>query len=231
MAYGDGSMGLSMGPDMMGDDALGDDVLGDAQAVADMLGVDVGDVLGAVARRRRGMRTGNPRAFGRPGRGLPARALGAPQRLGTPLTGPLGWRAPQLAPGVMAPFEGLVPLPLVPNAGGGTFTSLVNNITFQARPQKPFRGERLVASVRRSAGAGAVLILAQSIFVGTDLQQAFAGGIDIEVFAANSVDVRMVFTAAQPGIEYSILCTPTIAVPVGETVSVSLTVLGRIVQG
>lgn len=229
MAYGDFSSGLSMGPDMTGDD-MGDDVLGDAQAVADMLGVDVGDVLGAIARRRAPVRRPAPRAFGRPGRGQPPRQLMAP-RLGAPLTSPLPWRAPQLAPGVMAPFEGLVPLPLIPNAGGGTFTSVVNNISFQGRPQKPFRGERLVASVRRSAGAGGVLILAQSIFVGTDLQQAFAGGIDIEIFAANSVDVRMVFTSAQPGIEYSILCTPSIAVPVGETVSVSLTVLGRIVQG
>lgn len=224
-----------MGPDMMGDDmgtdVLGDDTLGDAQAVADMLGVDVGDVLGAIARGRR--RAPVRRFAARPGRGAPARGLMAAPRmlpLGDRLTGQLGWRQPQLAPGVMAPFEGLVPLPLVPNAGGGVFTSVVNNIQFTARPQKPFRGERLVATVRRSAGAGGVLILAQSIFVGTDLQQAFAGAIDVETFAANSVDVRMVFTSAQPGIEYSILCTPSIAVPVGETVSVTLTVLGRIIQ-
>src|SRR6188768_1557946 len=57
------------------------------------------------------------------------------------------WRS-QLAPGVIQPDEGMVPLTLVGQAGAppGQFSSALQTLTFQGQLQKPFRPERLRCS-------------------------------------------------------------------------------------
>lgn len=225
------------------DEILGEDLLGDElNGVEDMLGDELmgEDVLGRVYRamqRRAAGRAAPARRAGGRGVSSPiaaaarrALALGATGGLGRPLDTAPDWRAAALGPGVNAPVEGLYPLPLVPDQAGGVFLPAgANNIRFVARPQKPFRAERLLAIIRRSAGAAGVDIQSQAFFVGTDLQQAFAGAISLDNFAPNSVGVRLALSQAYPGIEVSMLVTPSIAVPVGESVSVNITLLGRIV--
>jgi len=139
------------------------------------------------------------------------------------------WRQ-QLAPGVAMPGQGLEPLPLTPSANGGVFDAANPAITFSARPQAPFRAERLLASVRRSAGAGAVLILAQSLFVGRQLQLVELGAFDIEFFSPTAFGVRLQLVQADPGVLITMPCQGGIAVPAGETVSVSLMFLGRTIR-
>lgn len=148
--------------------------------------------------------------------------------MGTPLQGPPPWRGPQLAPGVMAPFEGLVPLQLAPDLNSGVLTSAIPTITFSAQPQKPFRGQRMFAVVNRSAGAAAVQPRIQGgIFVGTDLQAASFGDTPLEIYQPTSFGAEMVLTPAGPGISIRVPVTSVPAVPVGESVAISIVILGR----
>src|SRR6516225_2227630 len=59
------------------------------------------------------------------------------------------WRA-QMAPGVIMPDEGMVPLPMAPLANNGFFSATFPQITFQGQLQKPFRAERLLVSTVRT---------------------------------------------------------------------------------
>lgn len=205
-----------------GDDVLGYDVLGN---VVTIRRPPVRQPMAAPQRPGRPMLPPNMRQQMAPPmpQGYPM-----PVPLGAPLSAPPQWRAPQLAPGVMAPFEGLVPLQLEPSANGGVLTAAFPTITFGASPQKPFRGQRIVAVVNRSAGAGAVGVRIQGgVFVGTDLQAASFGDTPLEVFAPTAFGVDLVLAPAGPGIQYRLPVVANPAVPGGETVAVQITILGR----
>lgn len=140
-----------------------------------------------------------------------------------------GWRR-QIAPGVAMPGQGLEPLPLTPSANNGVFDAANQAIEFTARPQAPFRAERLLASVRRSAGAPGVIISGQALIIGRQLQTVEVGAFDLEFFAAQAFGVRLSLVQADPGILIRIPCTATPPVPIGETVAVSLLFLGRTIR-
>lgn len=200
------------------DDMLGGELLG-----YDMLGAPVVVRRGApmTPMRRPAL---NPAMLQRGGQ----QPFLRPGAMGTPLQGPPPWRGPQLAPGVMAPFEGLVPLQLQPDVNAGLMTSAFPLITFSASPQKPFRGQRMFAVVNRSAGAAAVQPRIQGgIFVGTDLQAASFGDTPLEIYQPTSFGAEMVLTPAGPGISIRVPVTSVPAVPVGESVAISIVILGR----
>jgi hypothetical protein len=139
------------------------------------------------------------------------------------------WRG-QLAPGVIQPDEGMIPLPLVGNGGTNTFTAAIATITFQGTLQKPFRGERvLVSTVRTGASAtGRILTL---IFVGTDLQLADINGIDIELVGqAGAFGTRLTMKAAEPGVLIRFQGTLSIALTGTDTIQTQIMLLGRVVH-
>lgn len=141
------------------------------------------------------------------------------------------WRN-RLAPGVPNPGYGHVNLPLRPDTNGGVFTNLVPTIGFEARPQKPFQGMRFVASVRRTIAAGAgPLVLASGIFIGTDLQQGELGEFDIEQFGPTAFDMSMQFVQCEPGVLVRVSCRVNPVLPAGDTVAVSMQILGNYVHG
>jgi len=131
--------------------------------------------------------------------------------------------------GVHAPNEQLHVMPLVPQNSGNTgiFTNAVTSIEFIARPQKPFRGERLISSVAPSSAATAVPV-SSGIFVGVDLQQVEAGNIPLATWAATAFGVRLAMVDALPGIEIRMPCTLVGTMTAGDTIAVALTVLGRV---
>jgi hypothetical protein len=140
-----------------------------------------------------------------------------------------GWRS-QLAPGVIQPDEGMIPLPLVGNIGSNTFTAAVNQITFQGTLQKPFRGERLLVSTVRT-GASAIGRLLTLLFVGTDLQLADINGIDIELVGqAGAFGTRLTMKAAEPGVLVRFQSTLSTALAGTDTILVSMMLLGRVVH-
>ncbi len=143
-----------------------------------------------------------------------------------------GWRN-QLAPGVIQPDEGMVPLPMTALAGSpaGTFTSTLNQITFQGQLQKPFRPERLLVSVVRT-GTDATGRLLTQLFVGTDLQGAEISGWDAELIGqANAFGTRLTCKAAEPGVQVRFIVTLSNAMTVTtSSIFATFLMLGRIVH-
>lgn len=141
------------------------------------------------------------------------------------------WRN-QLAPGVIQPDEGMVPLPLTPSAGSppGTFTTAITTMTFQGQLQKPYRAERLLVSVVRTGPSATGRLLGQ-LFVGTDLQQAEIAGWDIELVGqAGAFGTRLTAKAAEPGVLIRLVVTLSNNPTTTDTIFASLMFLGRVVH-
>lgn len=141
------------------------------------------------------------------------------------------WRD-QLAPGVIQPDEGMVPLPLSANAGSppGTFTSAITTMTFQGQLQKPYRAERLLVSVVRT-GASATGRLLTQLFVGTDLQQAEINGWDAELVGnQGAFGTRLTAKAAEPGVLIRLVVTLSNNPTSTDTIFASMMFLGRVIH-
>lgn len=192
-----------------GDDVEGDvmgDVMGyggpmndegsDAQVVGyDDYGYPI--VVGAPRRRRRG------------------RSMVSVQRP--------NWRNGQLAPGVIAPDQGLLPLPM----GNFTFTASAQTNTFSGQIQKPFRGERWLVTTVRTGASSVGRILGQP-FVGTDLALLDIQPIDVEqIGALNAFGVRLTMKPAQPGVFIRLVCSLSSALAGTDTIFASIQLLGR----
>jgi len=133
------------------------------------------------------------------------------------------WREGQVAPGVIAPDQGLLPLPM----GNFTFALATQTNTFTGQLQKPFRGERLLVTTVRT-GASAVGRLLGQIFVGTDLAQLDVAPIDLEqVGDPGAFGVRLTMKPAQPGVFIRIVTSLSSALAGADTIFTSVTLLGR----
>ena len=189
-------------------DGYEDEVQGSVMGYGSVMGMNQFDVVGA---GRRGMRRRGP----------------GPRRIAIPPKPE--WRS-QLAPGVIQPDEGMVPLPLQPLSNNGTFGAGVSQITWQGDLQKPYRPERLLVSVVRT-GTSAVGRLLGLLWVGTDLQQADIFGFDIEQFGSNTAfGTRLTCKAAQPGVKLRLVVTPS-SVPTGtDTIFATISFSGRVIH-
>jgi len=137
-----------------------------------------------------------------------------------------GWRQSQVAPGVIAPDQGLLPLPM----GNFSFTATAQTNTFSGQLQKPFRGERLLVTTVRTGASAVGRILGQP-FVGTDLALLDINPIDIEQLGAgNAFGVRLTMKPAQPGVFIRIVCSLSSALAGTDTIFASVQLLGRLVH-
>ncbi len=202
------------------------DVVGAVELDGDVMGEVMGageEIVGAVVRRR----DGGHRMLKLMPRGGPVqphnRAMALPDRP--------QWRD-QLAPGVIQPDEGMVPLPLEPQAGSGTFTSTLFAITFQGQLQKPYRPERLLVSTARNTPAANIPRVLGQVFVGTDLQAAEITTFDLELVGnANSFGTRLTCKAAEPGVLVRILASLSSPLPTTtDSIFASMLWLGRIIH-
>lgn len=133
------------------------------------------------------------------------------------------WRQGQLAPGVIAPDQGLLTLPM----GSFTFTASAQTNTFSGQVQKPFRGERFLIRVVRTGTTATGTILAQ-LFVGTDLAMLDVAPVDLESLGnPQAFGVRLTMKPAQPGVFIRALCTLDTVLTSSDTIKVSLQLLGR----
>ena len=134
-----------------------------------------------------------------------------------------GWRQGQLAPGVIAPDQGLLTLPM----GNFTYTASAQTNTFQGQVQKPFRGERWLTRVVRTGTTATGTILAQ-LFVGTDLAMLDVAPVDLESLAnPQAFGVRLTMKPAQPGVFIRAVTTLDTVLTTTDTIKVSLQLLGR----
>lgn len=145
------------------------------------------------------------------------------------------WRDGQLAPGVMAPDEGMVPMTLTAQSGQGTggtgtFTSVLSAINWLGRMQKPYRAERFLVSVVRTGTTATGRLLGQ-FFVGVDLQQAAILGFDLELLgAATAFGTRMTLVQAPPGVEITIQVVLSNGLTNPDTILAFMGFMGRIIH-
>jgi hypothetical protein len=189
-----------------GDDDVEGDVMGDVLGYEGPMGDDEDDEGPiVVGRKRRRVR----------------RKRSAVVRVSKPR-----WRGSQLAPGVIAADQGMLPLPLTGNPSD-TFTAALNTITFEGQVQKPFRAERLLISVVRT-GTSAVGRLIGQIFVGTDLQQLDVQGVDLELLGTpNAFGVRLTTKPCQPGVFIRLVTTLNVVLTASDTIKANMMLLGR----
>jgi len=191
--------------EVVGDEDVDGDVMGDVMGdiAAQVVGYDDQGYEIVVGKRK-------PR-----GRGRTQLSIQRPQ-----------WRDAQLAPGVIAPDEGLETLPM----GNLTYT-LANQVnTFQGQVQKPFRGERWIIRVVRTGTSAVGVILAQ-LFAGTDLAQLDVAPIDLESLAQpGAFGTRLTHKPIQPGVFMRAITSLSSALAGTDTIFVSLQLLGRNVR-
>lgn len=194
---------MSQSWDVVGEDDVEGDVMGDVMGYdggASVVGYDDEGRPIVVGARRRG------------------RAAGPTVRLTKP-----GWRKSTLAPGVVAPDQGLEPLPM----GSFTYALAAQTNTFQGQIQRPFRGERWLVSVIRT-GASAVGRIRGQIFVGADLAQLDVAPVDMELLGqANAFGVRLTMKPAQPGVFIRVVTALSVPLAGADTISVEMMLLGR----
>ena len=201
-------------------DEIEGDVMGDVMGYEGPMGGYEGSAIVGYDEYDRPLVVGAPRHRGR-------RVVRARHQV---LVRKPGWRMSQVAPGVIAPDQGMLPLPMAGTGGTNTFTSVINAITFQGSLQKPYRGERLLVSVVRTGVTATGRLLGQ-IFVGTDLQQADIPPLDIEQLGdPTAFGVRLTMKAAQPGVFIRILVNLSIPLTAPDTIQTSIQMLGRIVH-
>jgi len=137
-----------------------------------------------------------------------------------------GWRNGQVAPGVQAPAQGLVPITFQPQEAQ-QFSATVSFLTFTAKTQVPFRGERLLVEVLRT-GVSATGRLIGQMFMGIGLQQANIQGFDIEtVGRSDAFGVRMAMQPIEPGVDGNILVRLSTPLAGADVISVGITVMGK----
>ena len=188
--------------DVVGDDEVEGDVMGDVMGYEDdsqVVGYDDSGYPIVVGKARTGRRR-------------PMVAVQKP-----------GWRQGQLAPGVIAPDQGMLPLPM----GNFTFTASAQTNTFQGQIQKPFRGERFLVTTVRTGASAVGRILGQP-FVGTDLALLDISPIDIEqIGSPQAFGVRLTMKPAQPGVFIRLVCSLSSALAGTDTIFASIQLLGR----
>ena len=190
----------------------------------ELLGAILDDELGAISIGPR-FRMPTPRRALAPGRGTMRKA------------GQASARASQIIQAKRAYMNKIQPaIPGAPQMaarkyalGLGAFTFVNGGVTsnqFTVSPQRPFKGYRLVADVRRSAAATAELLTITSFNVGADNQLVGSGALPLEAFQGDAVDVGLALDPATPGINIDITVNISAAPAAGETVSVSLMLIG-----
>jgi hypothetical protein len=138
------------------------------------------------------------------------------------------WRN-DLAPGVPVPGYGVFPIPLTPSANNGTFTATIATIEYKTIAQIPFRGERLVTRVTRSAGAAATQVFANNgVHIGIRPQVVVLGPMNLEDFTAQAFGVRMVMQPCTQGAEIRIFAYVQPAITGTDTLTLSCQILGRV---
>lgn len=168
----------------------------------------------------------NPAAFMRPGMPSPA---------AQPITEA---RARQLIDERLAnlvPWNSIPPRPKADEAmfplglGQIVFTNASpTTLTLTARPQRAFRGERLVISQQKALAAGQFRqVQITDIKVGDVSQKVGGGSLPVEVFASDAFGVRLMLDAAVPGVDITLTLQIDSAPGVGDFVSLSGALIGR----
>jgi hypothetical protein len=163
-------------------------------------------------------------------RGLMRRAQAVKARRASPFASPA-------ARNLAAMRSTIVPaVPGVPPIGGreeplglGTFTfgnATAQTTALTGRPQKPFKGSRLVITIVRTAGAAAIGVNVNSLFVGVNNMLVSSQAVPADMFSPLAVGVAMNIDPATPGIDVVLNLATTATPGAGETITVTAAIIG-----
>jgi hypothetical protein len=155
--------------------------------------------------------------------------LGARVAMGLPR-----WAQHLTGQGISRPTEEMDTLP---------FTSTVLTLANQtgsatALPQRPFRGERIIAVATLLdtttpgvfTDASDFVTISPAIFVGAVQVGASQGDVPLSAFKANAFGVRLAFPAAGQGTRIFIPYTSQVPLAATQSIVVQITVIGRAVR-
>ncbi len=139
-------------------------------------------------------------------------------------------QTPMIAPGMPRPQENRKILPFEPSNGTGIFAAVTDRITYIARPQKRFLGERPLVTVAKIGPVAAATAVMCSLFaVGTDPQQVELGSFGIEDFSGSALDLNIKMDPCEPGvnIRLDIFLIGGAFTPGTDSIFVGIKALGR----
>jgi hypothetical protein len=141
------------------------------------------------------------------------------------------WMNAATSQGVSRPQEDMDPLPFEPATLANTAEGVVQNVAgfLLARPQRPFRGERLImAATYLSDGsdASAAVVIDPAIFVGAVQVGATQGATPLVTYSASAFGVRLSVPAAGQGTDIKIFVR-ALAIPGDDSIVVTATLIGR----
>jgi len=134
------------------------------------------------------------------------------------------WMNATTSQGVSRPQEEMDFLPFTPV----TIAAAATNGTLNARPQRPFRGERLILGATNiTAGtANLTATINPAIYVGAVQIGSAQGGTPFSAFAADAFGVRLSMPAAGQGTDINIFSVLTTVAPSGG-VALTGVIIGR----
>lgn len=150
-----------------------------------------------------------------------------------------GMPRPPMAPGgQQLPYRRLVPqVPGAPAIGLRLQPMGLGNVIFTAtsgvslpvssRPQRPFKGKRLVVSVARSGATATGLITVTSLDIGTNNQFVSAAPIGADAFAPGAFDTNLELAACSTALDITVVFATSLAPTAPDTIAVNATLIGE----
>lgn len=168
------------------------------------------------------------------GRGLPM----APPRMFAPPQMPYQGFRPQGNYGI--PAGRIMPsIPGAPAIGVKLQPLGFNAITFTAtsgltlpattRPQKPFKGKRLVADIARTGTTATGLVTITSLTIGVNNQFVSTGPVGAGAFAAGAFDTNVELSACSTALDITVNYAINVAPTMTDTVAIATTLFGETV--
>lgn len=135
----------------------------------------------------------------------------------------------RLIPGVPgAPEIGIKLQPL--GLGVVTFTATSGTaLPATTRPQKPFKGKRLIVDVARTGTTSTGLLTITSITIGVNNQFVSTGAVGAGAFAAGAFDANVELSACSTALDITVNYALSAAPTTTDTVAVSTTLFGETV--
>lgn len=129
-----------------------------------------------------------------------------------------------ILPGVQRPGERRQWIPF----GRATFNlaSVLTPQTLTVNPQRPFRGQRIVAAVARIGATSNALVTMTQLLIGNTPQPLLAGDTPIEAFQADANGLEVDLDSSQPGVTYTITLQNATAVTTTDSITVSIAIFG-----
>lgn len=97
------------------------------------------------------------------------------------------------------------------------------------RPQKPFKGRRLVVDLARTGASATGLVTITSILIGVNNQLVSTGAVGAGAFAATAFDCNVELSACSSALDMTVNYAISAAPTTTDTVAISTTIFGETV--